>query len=327
MSCWRFYLRLLLTTTVVLGGCHARPFWMRDTQKDLPPEVFLESPPLDQVIQVINSNTDRIQQLQTENATLKVQGTPTLRANIAFERPRNFRLRAELFQFTGREVDLGSNDQLFWFWVRRDVQPAVYFAQHDQFITSGGAQLVPVEPLRLVESMGLVRLDPQGRHQGPIPSEAGAFEVRSQLPSPRGDLTRVMKVDAKYGWVLEQHLFDADGSLLLSTQADRHRYYSQEGVSLPHHLRVQLTPGRPTQMAFEVDVSSYLINRLYGEPTNLWAMPDIDGYPLVDIARPDFQLPTMGGAVPGGSRPPSPAVYGPARTTQLPAYRGYNYTR
>jgi hypothetical protein len=327
----RFMPMWLLLTVVMLNGCHVRPFWMRDTSVDLPPEVLGESPRLDEVIHVINNNTDRVAQLQTENATLKVPGIPTLRANLAFERPRNFRLRAELFQFTGQELDLGSNDELFWFWVRRDVQPAVYFARHDQFAVSPARQLVPVEPTRLAEALGLVRLDPQGRHQGPIPSGSQQFEIRSNLPSPRGDLLRVLKIDDKYGWILEQQLFDANGELLLSATADKHRYYRQDQVSLPHHVRVQVTPGRPTQMAFDVEISSYFINRLYGESTNLWTLPQIDGYRLVDIGRPDFRFPSPNEAA-GDSPPTRPATYGPSgyqpvHTSSLPPYRGYNQLR
>ena len=79
------------------------------------------------MIYVVNANTQRVQRLQTENATLRVEGIP-VRANLAYEQPRHFRLLAQLSQFTGRELDMGSNDELFWFWIRRDSQPSVYFA-------------------------------------------------------------------------------------------------------------------------------------------------------------------------------------------------------
>ena len=50
---------------------------------------------------------------------------PRLRASVAFQRPRRFRLRADT-GLTGTELDLGSNDDLFWFWVRREQPPAMY---------------------------------------------------------------------------------------------------------------------------------------------------------------------------------------------------------
>ena len=108
-----------LWSLILVTGCHVRPYWLRSPQADLPPEAFAGPPTLENVIYVVNANTQRVQRLQTENATLRVEGIPALRANLAYEQPRSFRLLAQLSQFTGRELDIGSNDELFWFWVRK----------------------------------------------------------------------------------------------------------------------------------------------------------------------------------------------------------------
>jgi hypothetical protein len=301
---------------------------------------------LDQLIYAVNANTDRVEQLQTDSATLKVQGVPALRANLAFQRPRNFRLRAELFQFTGRELDMGSNDELFWFWIRRNDPPVIYYAQHEQFAASPARNLIPVEPDRLIQCLGLVRLQGDAQHEGPIVGQDGRLQVRSRLPSPRGELVRVMQLDATYGWVLQQQLYDPNGQLLVAAEASKYRFYPDEAVSLPHHVEVQLAPGQPAQLAFELDVSSYLVNRLYGESSQLWALPDIEGHPRVDIAQAPYQGPgasvplTGYGSSPAPYQPvgrdpalaapaassaaarPSP-VYGPPRAARRGDYRGY----
>jgi len=304
------------------SGCQLGRFWLRGHQQDLPPEAFVDRPALQDVIYVVNANSDRVQQLQTESASLRVEGAPALRANLAFERPRNFRLRAELFQFTGRELDVGSNQDVFWFWVRRDEHPAVYFARHDQFRTSPARDLIPIEPERLIESLGLVHLDPKGRHEGPITRADNRLEIRSLIPSEQGDLTRVLLIDAKYGWVVEQQLFDPRGQLLVWAKADKYRFYPADGVSLPHHIDVQVVPGQPAQMAFALDVSGYLINRLYGESARLWTVPQIEGAPMVDIAAPTFRPPPA--QVPAPNAAHAGTVYGAPRTTRLPLYRGYD---
>ena len=165
-------------------------FWPRPGSSQLPPAAFAQTPTLEDVIYVLNANTQRVQRLQTENATLRVEGLPALRANLAYESPRNFRLRADLSRFTGRELDLGSNHDLFWFWIRREEPPSVYFARHDEFAHSPASDLVPIEPHRLMEALGLVTLDPQVPHLGPFPREPSLLEVRSRIPAPRGDLSR-----------------------------------------------------------------------------------------------------------------------------------------
>jgi hypothetical protein len=321
---------------LMAGGCHVRPSWLQTRQVELPPEAFAGQPTLDDIAYVLNSNTPRVQRLQTENATLRVEGMPALRANLAYEQPRHFRLLAQLSQFTGRELDMGSKDELFWFWIRRDTQPSVYFARHAVFANSPARDLIPIEPHRLMDTLGLVYLEPGGRHSGPIARDANLLEITSRIPSPRGDLTRVLLVDAKYGWAAQQHWYDMNGQLLLSTRADRQRFYRDEAVTMPHHVEVALMPGQPSQMAFDLDVGSYAINRLTGDAGELWAMPQIEGYPSVDIADPQFRPPVAvvppgyersnnPYLVPGG-RVYGPSVYGayePSRTARLTNYRGY----
>ncbi len=109
----------------------------------------------------------------------------------------------------------------------------------------------------------------------------------------------------------------SNGQLLLSARASRQRFYRDEAVTMPHHIEVALMPGQPSQIAFDVDVGSYAINRLTGDSTELWAMPQIEGYPSVDIADPQFRPPVA--AIPPGSdgtnNPylvPGGHVYGPS---------------
>lgn len=341
---------------LVAVGCSAFPFWLRQNQADLPPEAFADTPTLEDVIYVVNANTDRVEQLQTEDATLRIEGmaVPALRLNMAYERPRNFRLRAHLSQFTGRELDLGSNDELFWFWIRRDQQPGVYYARHDEFAMSPVRHLVAIEPTRLPETLGLIRFEPHEQHAGPTPRE-NLLEIRSRIPAPRGDMTRVVLIDATYGWVVEQHYYDANGQLVLSTRAGRHRYYQNDAVTMPHHVKIRVLPGQPAQLAFEIDVSRYVFNRLANEHADLWSLPHIDGYPAIDITDPGFRPPappaarrpyqagqmnpvtsyartTQAGALPPGTSGPRPAPLagnGPRpaptsrRMVKLPRYRGY----
>ena len=47
------------------------------------------------MIAAVNRNNSQIQALYSNSATLSGPGYPTLQAHIAFQRPRNFRLKAE----------------------------------------------------------------------------------------------------------------------------------------------------------------------------------------------------------------------------------------
>ncbi len=291
------------------------------------PIAFTAPPTLPEVIRVVNANSEPIRQLHTDSATLTIQGLPSLRASLAVERPRNLRLRAH-FIGVGQVLDLGSNNELFWALVdtpelATNVPRAVYYARHDQFRRGRARNVLPIEPQWLIDALGVMRLDPTQVHEGPYNREPGRLEIRSHLPSPEGELTKVVVLDASHGWILEQHLYDAQGQLLVSAFASNHRYYPLAGASLPHHVEVRLPP---PNKSIHLDVESYVINQIYSDPAQLWTMPTYDGYRRFDLGDPNLQ-PTPPFPKPSHSYPTG--TYGPGypATGYRPGYRGYSAQR
>ena len=282
--------------------------WPRRSAGPKPPVAFTQTPSLDQIVATVNGNTDKIQRLQATGASLSVPGAPHLRTTLAMERPGRFRLQAGT-GLTGTELDLGSNDELFWVWAKRNNPPAVFYSRHDQFANSAARTMFPVEPRWLSEALGLVRFDPAFRHEGPYAVRQGQLEIRSTINSSSGPMTKVTSVDDRHGWVLSQHVYDQAGRRLASAVATDHRYDPAAGVTLPHRVDVQLPP---SQLAFTIDVAAYVVNRLDADPAQLWAMPQLDGYDYVDLADPNLRLP--------GQTPP------PSVSQRQPAYppTGYN---
>ena len=122
---------------------------------------------------------------------------------------------------TGPEVDLGSNDELFWFWIRRSPEPAIFYCRHEQFAISAARNVLPVEPDWLIEVLGMATIDPAGEHTGPVPVGQGRLRSKRVCRDPRDDLRRIMVIDDARGWVLEQHLYDPPASMLASAIAER----------------------------------------------------------------------------------------------------------
>ena len=245
------------------------------------PEVLLPNATLDQVIAAVNQNAAKVQNYQTNNATISVPGNamvPALRGNIAAERPNKLRLQAST-SLSGSEVDLGSNDELFWFWVKRNEPPALYFARHDQFTGSAAQQVIPIEPSWLLDALGFMQFVPTDFHEGPVPHGNGTLEIRSVIQSRLGPLTRNTVIDAKRAWVLQQHIYDGRGTLLASAVARSHHYYPTVGVSLPQEIEVSLPLA---QMALTIDVGTVQINQMAPNPA-LWQMPTIGGYPQINL--------------------------------------------
>jgi hypothetical protein len=274
------------------------------------PEVLVGGSSLDQVVAAVNQNATRIASYQTNNASITVPGVPgipLLRGNIAAQQPGKVRLQAST-ALTGSEVDLGANDELFWFWVKRNEPPALYFSRHDQFAGTAAQQVLPIEPQWLIDALGLMQFSPHDRHEGPFPHGNDALEIRSIVQTRGGQMSKITVVDARRAWVLEQHVYDATGSLVASTRANDFRYYPEVGVSLPQDIDLRVPSA---QLSLSIDVGTVSINTLAANP-ELWSKPVLSGYPQIDLgsAAPGSIAP-MGAA---GSRDlstlASPTVFG-----------------
>jgi hypothetical protein len=289
------YLASLVALVAGSGATCQRPLMNNPFAAPGPaaPQVLLDGASRDQLIAAVNQNSARIQSMSVTGASITIPdtlGLPILSGNIAAERPGRFRLTAAT-AVTGQEIDLGSNDELFWLWVRRNQPPAVYFCRHSQFANSNIRQVMPVEPGWLLAAMGMVDIDPASVYDGPTPRRDGKVELRSWLPSASGNLPRVMVVDSRRAWVTEQYVYDASGkTLLASAVAESHRYYPVEQVSLPDRVSIRLPAAG---LAFKIELGAVAINRLAGDPQQLWTIPAFAGYPQYDL----------GGAIPGTPLP------------------------
>jgi hypothetical protein len=248
------------------------------------PRALPPSATLVQIIDVVNDNSARVQSLSTSRATLSMPGVPSLGARIAIERPRSFRLTGEKF---GPQVDVGSNSELFWFWIAQAQPPALYFCRHEQFATSAARQIFPVEPEWLIEAFGIVSFDRSQPIQGPSPVGSGRVEIRSRSGAPGRETSRVTIVDDSTGLVLEQHVYDARGVLLASAHLSKHALDPASGAKLPRRIHI-LWPAAKFEVT--VDMADLQVNQLPADPRELFTKPVYSGYNEVDLAQPGLQF-------------------------------------
>ena len=266
-----------LLTVGAQGGCTWLRFWQEPR-----PQVLRPGAGLEEVIAAANRNNCQIQALFSSSATLSGPGYPTLRAQFAFQRPRNFRLRAYGFG-PEPEVDLGSNDQFFWFWIKRSEPPALYVCGHDQFPTSRARQIIPIEPDWLMEALGTVVLNPQLPHQGPYPAPGNRIQIRTVCDTPEGTNLRVTIFDPVSAWVMEQQIWDAQMRLRARWVAEGYRPDPRTGLYVPTAVQVECPAAR---FSMRIDLGAVQVNQLQGNPAELWTLPSYPGYPLVDLGNP-----------------------------------------
>src|SRR5690606_7213706 len=137
----------------------------------------------EELAEVVN-RTDAIGQLASNSVSVEVpsmRNVPRLSATLAIDRPRNFRMRASLPSMLGSGMDMGSNDQVFWFQVPEGMSQTLYYASHEQFQRQPVRSVLPVDPTWVGDALGLVHLDPQQVVEGPILRTDGRLEVRSMM--------------------------------------------------------------------------------------------------------------------------------------------------
>jgi hypothetical protein len=279
----RQWLFLIAAGLFCLSGANCRETWPYAP----PPRILPPSPTLQQVVEAVNNNNGRIQSFTSNRASVSGPGFPSLRASVAFQRTLKFRLRAET-GLTGAEFDLGSNDELFWFWLRRGDPPAVYFCRHDRLAACQARQLLPIKPQWLIEALGVCELNPALPHQGPYQLPNDRLQICTALDSPDGPLTKTTIIDAGQGWILEQHWFDSRRQLLASAYSSRHRCDPLSGLYMPGEVRI-ICPA--AQFDMTIDLGQPEINRVAEQPPGLWTMPVLPGVPAVDISDPNFAPP------------------------------------
>lgn len=285
---YRIYLVLIAIFASLQTGCvwPFNQFYNRSVTDA--PIVFTETPSKEQIIQAVNANSQRVHALESQ-VKVTVDGLPGITGNLALEKPRNFRLQANLLGVSGMGADVGSNDELFWVWVKAPVPgqtPQILYARHAEYAVSPARQLMPIDPTWIRDALGLTEFDPQHLHEGPFARSDGQLEMRTRLQTPTGPQTRITAIDPKYGWITEQMLLDGQGTPVVIARSSRHRYYQEVGVSLPQRVSIQVAPSTPQAQNLTVDAQSYSINRLSGDPAVLWTMPQPPGVPLVDLAAP-----------------------------------------
>lgn len=270
---------VLIAAVLLVTGCRSAMRVPGFSSGPMAPQVITPTATAEQVAAAVNQNTARVNTYVTNNASIRIPGLPNLpliQGNIAYQRPRRFRLQAGT-ALTGSDFDLGSNDQMFWLWSKQNEPPALYVARHDQYNASAARSMMPVEPDWVIDALGLVTIDP-GNAQPPVPMQDGSLELRTTSQGPRGPVTRVLSIDPTRAWVKRQDVYDAQGNLLASAVAEQFRFHEAAQVSLPRRVTLRIPAA---QLALTIDVGDVVVNGPVSD--RLWQTPTIQDVPTVDL--------------------------------------------
>ena len=281
---WLFGVLMLVLMGSLLGCSMTRPN-LNDA-----PIVFTSPPDLAQIVSAVNENTDRVRQLHSNSVRLTMPGVLMgLSGTVDLDRmtgagsPGRFRLSGTALGT--RQLDLGSNDEEYWMWVRERKPPTVFWGRHQDFYQSAAQDFLPMPPSWLIDALGVVQLDSRDQHDGPYGSTTpGLLQLRTRIPTPKGEMLRVLEIDQQRALIVRQQIFDAGGRLLAIADSSDFRHDLVSQATLPHTIRVNLPPAG---LEFDFKVDQYVINQPVADPDEHWAVPKIPEHRYLNLADPN----------------------------------------
>jgi len=273
------------------AGCSASfPFTRTEFGQPLPQDAGTE-----QVVKRINANIEGVQSWQSFDVSISGPSLPIhLAGRIFVERPRNFRLLAKVLDFD--EADFGSNNDVFWFWIKAarypDGKNYVYQAHHEDIEHSPTwSQNIPFQPDWLMEVLSVVPIDPQQvKFRHGESRNIGYLETERLSPAGR-PVKRVIRIDMSRGVILAHHLYDASGNLIAKAVLDRHKRVQPKDARqqdpskfpiMPHHIALEWP-----QAGLQINLD---IRYIEANPASIlpgiWEVPNKEPmYPTRDIVR------------------------------------------
>lgn len=267
-----------LSLTSALSGCS----WTRNFagRQPPPPCVLAADASKEDVVAYLNANTHKLTAWKTDKATISTRGKAGMPirvgAEIAVESPRNFRLIAH--SPVGREVDLGSNHENFWFWNKHNEEKHVFVAGHDQ--ETGRRFPIPFQPDWIIESLGVIDIDPEEVTMDPGPPGSDTVYLMADRVSPQGfKIRKRTVVDTRRGVVREHSLFDARGQLIAKAALSAHIRDKTSDAVIPTRIELDWPKAElhMTMTFSDIEVNPARI------PPGMWAVPQITGYSVYHL--------------------------------------------
>jgi hypothetical protein len=230
-----------LGALLLLAGCNN---WPHTRPNDSVRPIDGRTPTCDQLVRYLNENAQRVQGLECRDLDIDAkQGGQMvgLSGTMVCEKPRNFRMQARLLGQPA--VDIGSNDQEFWYWISK-VEPVPYvFHCSYQDLGRGNVRMpFPFQPDWVIAALGIATYDPNKKYE--VRETQTTVELIEQAVSPQGQPVRKVTVfsrgqaTANRPQVTAHILQDASGKEIATAHISEVQRDPTSGAVLPRRLHL-----------------------------------------------------------------------------------------
>lgn len=283
----RFVLRLvgvaiMATGMFPLAGCAgAGMFRLRNPNHQLsaaPRPRFSNDPQIEEVVDHLNRNVDKLQAWQADSVKIRANNIPLLSGSLVVEEGQHLRLVVN--SIAGQEVDIGSNDEVFWIWAKR-MEPSYVYCRHEQIEVARQTLGVPFEPQWLMQALGVAPLEIRDLKMQIDPATHQARLVQPMVSARGQPMQKVMIVDLVHGVITEHCIYNAHGQKIAQARLEDFRVDKETGVILARTVKLDWPQN---QMSLVMNLGHVEINPA-SIPGHIWDMPEMRGVQVVDLGR------------------------------------------
>jgi hypothetical protein len=240
-------------------GCNSFP-WRRDPGPvPVDNTIFTKrEPQVPELVAYMNSNAQKVQGVRCDRVVMDCKQGDQIPLGIdgmlACQRPRQFRLKGKVGG--SDQVDIGSNDDEFWYWVGK-ADPHVFHCSYKDMATGQVFLPFPFNPDMVVCALNIAEYDPKAHYEMRKDKDNKVIELIEPTKSMQGqDVFKVTvfnrgEVTATRPRVLAYLLKDRQGkdicrAEMLETQVNR-----ETGAVLPVKVNIVFfgkTPAENSEM-------------------------------------------------------------------------------
>jgi hypothetical protein len=178
-----------------------------------------------QIIKEINIKNSKIKNFFCSNVEISIDNIPfKLQALLIYEKKLNFRMLVR--SFVGKELDIGSNKNYFWFWSKRMVPSGLYYAKHKDLYKT--KLRTPFSPKWIMESLGFEEINNKVRV-----SKSGLYLIieEDRISSMNTRVTKKTLVNIESRMIVGHYLYE-NNRLISSAEVKESRN------NMPYSIRV-----------------------------------------------------------------------------------------
>lgn len=162
------------------------------------------------IIEEINEKNKKIKSLTSKlNIHLNHKISINVSGDLYFEREKNFRMN--IFSNFGKELDIGSNENLFWFWSKNS---NLYYSEHKNL---NQTQLkTPLNPNWLLESLTIMELKKENIEFGKFKDFFIILQKRKGIQNETVTIATLINPNNKR--IIGNYLYNKYGKMVASAE-------------------------------------------------------------------------------------------------------------